>query len=409
MTSAALGLLIFASVALAVYWSVVTFHVFRTLIRVPTASRGVGVEKLEAISASERPKVCIIVPAHNERECIASVARSIVASDYPNLRAVFALDRCTDDTEQRLREAVGNDPRVEVLPIASCPADWAGKVHAIWRGVCDSAAAKDADILLFIDADTVLHPRCVTHTVALMRERGLGLLSLLSTLTCTAPFEFIAQGPAGMELARQFPIERANASTRRRAFANGQFLMMTRAAYARIGGHERVKDELLEDMAIARACDEQGIAAGLFLADGMHVCRMYANWAEFRRGWKRIYTECAKLRVKRLRTAARRVRITSVLLPFLALTSVVAGASQGGLNWGHALASAAVITGLLGLLAFSAAIASCYRTSRTPALAALAYPVGAWMVGTILHEAAADLKTGRPTKWGGREYVREAR
>lgn len=407
-----LFILFACSVGLAVYWSILTFHVFRTLLRIPTAARGVGVAELEALPAAERPRVCVIIPAHNEAACIAAVAQSIAASDYPNLTAVFSLDRCTDDTEKILRSTLATrerPERFEVFPIAHCPPEWAGKVNAIWRAVQDSAAARQADILLFIDADTTLHPRCITHTVALMRTRELGMLSLLSTLTCDQPFEFIAQTAAGMELARQYPIERANARTHRRAFANGQFLMFARDAYEQVGGHEAAKHALLEDMELARLCERKGVPAGLFLADGMHSCRMYANWREFRRGWKRIYTECANLRIKRLRALARRVRFISTFLPLAAITSVTLGALQGGLAPGHILESACVIAGLIGLGAFAAAMAACHKASRSPALAALAYPLGAWLVGGILHEAADDLKANKPTIWGGREYVRTAR
>lgn len=400
------------SVGLIVYWSVLTFHVFRTLLRIPTAARGVGVAELEARPATERPRVCVVIPAHNEAACIAAVAESIAASDYPNLTAVFSLDRCTDDTEKILRTTLSaqeRPERFEVFPIVHCPPEWAGKVNAIWRAVQDSAAARQADILLFIDADTALHPRCITHTVALLLHRDLGMLSLLSTLTCDQPFEFIAQAAAGMELARQYPIERANARTHRRAFANGQFLMFTRAAYDRVGGHEAAKHALLEDMELARLCEREAVPAGLFLADGMHSCRMYANWREFRRGWKRIYTECANLRIKRLRAIARRVRFTGTVLPLAALGSVTLGAARGGLMYGHMLESACIIAGLLGLGAYAAGLAACHKAGRTPALAALAYPLGAWLVGGILHEAADDLKANKPTVWGGREYVRTAR
>lgn len=400
------------SIGLGVYWSILTWHVFRTLIRIPTAAKGVGVAELEALPAGERPRVCVIVPAHNEAACIAHVARSIAASDYPRLSAVFSLDRCTDETEKVLRttlETVERPERFEVLPIAHCPTEWAGKVHALWRAVQDTSAAREADILLFIDADTTLHPRCVTHTVALLRSRELGMLSLLSTLTCDQPFEFVAQTAAGMELARQYPIERANAKTHRRAFANGQFLMFAREAYERVGGHEAVRHALLEDMELARLCERRGVAAGLFLADGMHSCRMYANWREFRRGWKRIYTECANLRIGRLRASATRVRFTGVVLPLAALTAVVVGGAHGGANLSDVFAAITMITGLLGLAAYAAGLAACHKVGRAPALSALAYPVGAWLVGSILKEAASDLKSNTPTVWGGREYVRTAR
>lgn len=40
-----------------------------------------------------------------------------------------------------------------------------------------------------------------------------------------------------------------------RAFANGQFILLTRAAYDKIGGHEAVKSAVLEDLELARRCN----------------------------------------------------------------------------------------------------------------------------------------------------------
>ena len=44
-----------------------------------------------------------------------------------------------------------------------------------------------------------------------------------------------------------------------------------------------------------------------------------------------------------------------------------------------------------------------------PALGALLYPVGAWIVANIMRRAARDLERRRPIPWGGREYVLEPR
>src|SRR5690606_11146262 len=135
---------------------------------------------------------------------------------------VFVLDRCTDHTERLLREELRGsaapdgaapdtlDPRFTILPIASCPPDWAAKVHAIPRGVSDVPAARGAACLLFADADTVFHPACVRAALALLRHRRLAMLSLLSTLTVHAWFERLVQPAASLELLRQYPPIRAN-------------------------------------------------------------------------------------------------------------------------------------------------------------------------------------------------------
>lgn len=403
----ALVLCSIAGGVLATYWGAVGFHVVRTMVMIPTARRGLAL-------AAERgkkpwPRVCVVVPAHNEEASIGLVADSLAKQDYPALTAVFSLDRCTDRTGDRLRAVIGDKDHFEIVHISECPPEWSGKTNAIWRAVQDSHVARTADLYLFIDADTVLHPACVRACVALLESRGLGMLSLLSTLTADRWFEKIVQPAAGMELIRQYPIFRANASPESgngRPFANGQFILITRAAYEAVGGHDAVHDALLEDIQIARELHARKIPAGMFMADRLLHCRMYGSWAEFTRGWKRIYIESANRKPARLRSHGLRVRVLGLDLPMLALLGIAGGLAFPGLGMA---AGVALWLCAAGLALFMLVIGACYAISSTPVRYAPLYPLGAWNVWRIMQEAAADTERGVKTVWGGREYVLKAR
>src|SRR5262249_20390564 len=138
-------------------------------------------------------------------------------------------------------------------------------------------------------------------------------------------FEKVVQPATAMELVRQYPLRRINRHPSRRPFANGQFILFRRQAYDAIGGHAAVKSEMFEDVRIAQHAGRQGLRLAVFLAAGMLHCRMYKDWAEFRRGWNRIYSESCNRKVSRLRTMASRVRILGTLLPLAALGSIAAG------------------------------------------------------------------------------------
>ncbi len=405
-----------AAIVLFVYWCVGLVQMITTLRTVPTIRAGV---ELASKSPPPTERACIVVPAHNEEASIETLIHSLAAQDYPHLSIVLCLDRCTDATLELARRAVGDDQRFTLLEINDCPQGWAGKVHAVWRGT-QAAPAHDADYLAFIDADTALDPACISAAVALLKHRGLDLLSLLSTLSSRRWFELIVQPAAGLELVRQYPLGKANrpAGMRPRAFANGQFMLFRREAYEAVGGHEAVKDELLEDLALARAIvDRKGEKsggegnAGLFLADGMLTCRMYESWAAFWRGWKRIYTEATRCKVGRLRRASWSVMMMGSVLPL---------ASVGNLCWSLALllgvagtAPAWWWTGLVGVVFAMASlgmwglfVGATYRIGRVPLWALPGSIVGSWLVGRVLAEAARDLERGVPTVWAGREYVR---
>lgn len=386
--------------ALAAYWSFGLARIARTVRTLPTPRDGVALARASPPGAS----VCVIVPAHNERAVIAGLIATLRAQDHPNLRVVLALDRCTDGTEEVARGAIGGDPRFAVVRIDECPAGWSGKVHAAYRGVHDGDAL-NSDYILFADADTLFDPRLVSASVALASSRGLDFMSLVSTLTHGRWFERAAQPAAGLELMRQYPLLRANLREGRRAFANGQFMMFTRDAYVRCGQHWEVRGELLEDIRFARVAEYFGMTSGVYLADGMLVCRMYHSWAEFRRGWKRIYTEAANRRAGRLLGLARRTRAVDSLLPMIALAAVVLGA----LGAGGDLRPAVILAGAAGLIAWTLAMLWVVRLGHGPWWTAWLMPVGSWLVGGIMREAARDLRAGRPTEWAGMTYARDVR
>ncbi len=380
------------------YWLAVAFKVHRTHKLLPTARDGIRL----AEQSPPTQRVCVIVPCHNEAGNIATLIASLREQDYDRLRVVLALDRCTDDTSGVARRAIGDDERFEIVEIGECPDDWAGKVHAAHSGYSRSEHARNAEVLIFTDADTEMDPACVRACIALMNERQLDFLSLLSTLSSAAWYERFVQPVTAFELARQYPLLRVNRSDeRQRAFANGQFMMFDKRVYDQIGGHESVKDAILEDIAFARRVMYQKHRGGLLLADTMLRCRMYDSWDEYTRGWKRIYTESANREVRRLRRYALRTPVVTTLFPLLALALVV-------LSIVPALFPLGLVVGVMALLSWALGLAMVYRMSHAPLRDLPMSLLGAMLTGRIFWAAASDLATGTPTRWGGRTYIRKA-
>ncbi len=392
------------SAASLTFWLVAIFRIARTMLSVPTARAARALRPRVAADES----VCVVIPAHNESLVIERLVASLLRQDHASVHFVLALDRCTDDTAAKARALIRDDPRFTIVEIASCPDDWAGKVNAIHSAVTRIEHARRADVLIFADADTTFAPDCVGTTLRLMNHRKLDLLSLVSTLTFGHWFEKLLQPAAGVELMKQFPLTRAAKATGRRPFANGQFIMIRRAAYEKIGGHHAVHDELLEDLAIARLAAGHDVPAGVFLADTVLHCSMYPAYPAFRRGWKRIYTESANRRPERLRQWGWRCRAISTLLPLCTLVFSLLAAFSWPEEWSSRQAPAMALA-FTALGVYMLAAAFIYRLGHAPLWTLPGYPIGSWMVGGILIEAARDLDEDKPIIWGGREYKRERR
>jgi len=395
----AILLLLPASLVQGVYWGTALCRVVTTRTRLPTLRRGLG------LPAGDAMPLCVVVPAHDEADQIADLVESLKRQDYPDLSFVLSLDRCTDDTESIARKAIGDDDRFEIITIDHCPDEWTGKSHALWVAAKTSEHAQSAQRLLFLDADTVLEPSCIRAAVALQVERDVDLLSLLSTLTTDLSFERWIQPAAAIELMYQFPIERANRpADSRRAFANGQFMLFRADVYRALGGHKLVHDKVLEDVWFAREMTNKGKSIGVFLADGLLMCRMYDSIEAFRNGWIRIYTESAKCKRRRLRRHMWRKRIGGTILPIasgglLVLATIGVVSRPDPLVWGGA--------GLAGtgLILFLTALGLIYRSAGVPIRYVPGYIVGAWAVAGILAEAERRLRDHRPIEWGRKQYA----
>jgi len=347
------------------------------------------------------PGVSVVIPAHNEEDVIERCARSLMAQRYDRMQVVFALDRCTDRTEELLRAVIGDDPRFEVVVIDECPEDWAGKCNAAATG----ARRATGDFLVFTDADTEFDPDLVRSSIAIAIEREVDLLSILSTLSSARWDERIVQPVATMNLLRMHPIDSVNRRERPRAFANGQFMLFTRSIYERVGGHEGVHLDLLEDIAFARQVQKQGGRGIIVNADRMLNVTMYEGLRALCAGWKRIYIEVARRRPRRLINWGIRILVAGVMVPAVEVATIVFAlllVSRGGdALWsvlGTGVAAVALFLQFLSL-------GWIYRLGHAPLSGLIAFPIGSLIVGWIMFDGARDLLLSRPIHWGGREYV----
>ena len=341
--------------------------------------------------------VSIVIPAHNEERVIDKCATSLRNQTHKNLQIIFVLDRCSDRTLEILQKHAKDDDRVSIIENDSCPEGWAGKCNAARIGASEATG----EWLLFTDADTKFDKELVRCAVASAIKRNASLLSILSTLTITKTFERIAQPIASTFLVRQYPVDKVNREHRTRPFANGQFLLFSRKAYEEIGGHEAVKEALLEDIAFAKKIDRHtGGRVQLLFADGLLKCSMYPTFEAFKTGWKRIYIESHSRDVKKLRGSAITALVVGVLLPFVGILGMLYGALDSPpLFW---LSVASVAT-------FAFVIAWLYRINGAPLIFALLSPIGIIAVACILFGAASVLKNRKPICWGGKEYILEPR
>lgn len=341
------------------------------------------------------PLLSAIVPARNEAHNIDKCARSILASSYPRLELIIVDDHSTDGTGAIALALAAADVRVRVVTPDALPDGWFGKQWACWSG----AGQASGDVLCFFDADTHQQPDFLARAVNVMRSRDAHLFTAMGAQETGSFWEHVVQPQVfSMMLMRYGGTERMNRSRKpEEKIANGQCILIDRAAYFETGGHEAVKHFVAEDMALAQRFCVMGKTSVAVIATESFSTRMYTSLHELVMGWsKNLFVAGfdampgGKLG-RRLYPFVMLGPAVMGLAPPLALVAGLLGGAPDVVLWG-AITSFAL---LVWWLVLNIAI-------RVPVRYALLYPLGASVLFYIMLRA---LLRGRNVRWKGRDYV----
>ncbi|MGY1711623.1 glycosyltransferase [Geodermatophilus sp. SYSU D00758] len=336
-----------------------------------------------------RRPVTVVLPVRDEEAQVGGCLAAVLAQcGVPDLRVVVVDDGSTDRTADVVR-SVGDD-RVRLVRAGPLPAGWLGKPHACAVGAAQAGrgdgAAPDGGVLVFVDADVRLEPDAVAGAVAVLEAHGLDLVSPWPRPVTGGTAERLVQ-PLGPWLwVTTLPVRLAERSPRPSlTAANGQFLVLSRAAYERAGGHAAVRGEVIEDVALARAVKRAGGRAVPVDGSRLASCRMYDGWPALRAGYaKSLWASVGGSPVASAATAAALTAVW-VLPPLAALRGSRAGlvGYAAGVA-GRAVSAAAtgsrvwpdVLAHPVSLLAFDVLVAASVRGRRRGTLSWRGRPVG---------------------------------
>ncbi|WNV77324.1 glycosyltransferase family 2 protein [Geodermatophilus sp. DSM 44513] len=234
--------------------------------------------------APVRRAVTVVLPVRDEEAQVGGCLAAVLAQQgVADLRVVVVDDGSTDGTADVVRAVA--DPRVRLVRAAEPPPGWLGKPHACATGA-DAGDPGEDGVLVFLDADVRLFPDAVAGAVAVLDTHGLDLVSPWPRPVTATPAERLVQ-PLGPWLwVTTLPVRVAERSARPSlTAANGQFLVVRRSAYLRAGGHEGVRGEVIEDVALARAVKRAGGRAVPVDGSRLAACRMYDGWPALRAGY----------------------------------------------------------------------------------------------------------------------------
>ena len=244
------------------------------------ASRGTVFDQPEPEALIE---LTVVVPARNEEDCLRACLQSLVAQSEDvfqlgrDWELIVVDDHSTDRTGQIAREFAG----VTVSPAAKLEKGWTGKANAIWT----AARKARGRWVLFTDADTVHEPGDLRRALHEASRHKAGMLSYSPRQIVTGFWQRTLMPLVFCELALAYPPAKVSDPNQRIAAANGQFLLVEREAYRRIGGHPAVADRVLEDVELALLAKRRRVGLRFRYADDAVATRMYRTTGAMIEGW----------------------------------------------------------------------------------------------------------------------------
>lgn len=342
-------------------------------------------------------RVAVIVPARNEeRNAERSVGSLLVAAAaYGAAVVVVVDDGSTDRTPEVLHTLQRTHPNGHLLHVLRLderlPEGWKGKNRACWTA-SQHEAARTAEWLLFVDADTESSPALIGRLVAGAEESGADLFTIFPHQELCTPAERLIMPHLFYVLAVGFPWRAVNDPDNPRAIANGQCILIRRSVYDAVGGHAAIRDAIAEDKKMAERV--KGAGYRLRVVDGRDLMRtrMYTSLPEIWEGWtKNAYLGLGDRAW--LLLVAVFFGLSGGVVPFVGLFTTLRRR-----EWQQA-----------GLWAVTLAVIlqnrdRAMREFEVPRWYAVTVPIGAVLCSGIAFSAWFKVVSGAGVKWKGRRY-----
>jgi glycosyltransferase involved in cell wall biosynthesis len=346
------------------------------------------------------PFVSVLIAAKDEQANIAAAVESMLEQDYPAFELIVINDRSQDRTPEILEALRARHPdRLKVVHVRELHDGWFGKNNAMREGL----TVARGEWLCFGDADCrQISKNSLSMAVRHAVDQNIEFLSVLPLLETHSLWERIIQPVCGAVMVFWFHPKRVNDPRHPAAYANGAFMLMKRDCYEAIGGHAAVKDQVNEDMHLARLAKQHGRRLVMVQGDDLYTVRMYARLSEIWRGWTRIFYGCFGT-FRRLRVSLLMLLVMN-LFPYASLLAAgvvllargLDGAGAGWL-WVGGLSALAVAVQQTVIVRF-------YRLSHANPWLAPTFIIGAVVCVGMLFNAMLKLKGRTALTWRGTTY-----
>jgi chlorobactene glucosyltransferase len=236
------------------------------------------------LNPQDYPQVSILIPARNEANSIEACLDSLLRQDYPNFEIIVLDDESTDRTLEIITRMAHDQPKVNFIKGDPLPEGWIGKNWACHQL---SNMAK-GEIYIFSDADNRYSKCAIRLTVARMQKYGLDMLSAFPQQLTITFMERLIVPVVDMVIYSSLVLWLTYYSKYSSlAAANGQWIAFLAKSYKKLGGHSKVRQNIVEDVELSRLAKRDGLKTMTCAGTEVIYGRMYQSAREVWQGYSK--------------------------------------------------------------------------------------------------------------------------
>jgi len=243
------------------------------------------------------PKVSIILPARNEENFIEDCLDSLIKQDYQNYEIIVIDDSSDDSTWKIISEYAKTNSKIVPVSAKPKPDRWVGKNWACMEGYHKSTG----ELLLFTDADTNHSKNVISLAVAHLNSFNLDALSAIPKMRTLDFWTSITLPMISTFLHTRFSALNVNNPSKKTGYFFGSFFIMKKETYEKVGMHEGVKNEIIEDGALGKKVKESGhkmkMVRGEHLIEAVWARDKGTLWDALKRLMIPLYLQSGKIAI----------------------------------------------------------------------------------------------------------------
>ena len=342
-------------------------------------------ERLEADAQRQHEcldDVTVLIPARDEAETLPRTLASL-SEQGRGLDILVVDDQSRDGTGDAARRA--GVAGVRVVSGAALPEGWTGKVWAQTQ----AQAFLERPLVLLLDADIALAPGLIATLRNKLRDRRLGLASLMAELPMEGFWERLLLPAFVYFFKLVYPFQMANSPSKRVAAAAGGCVLLEVRALDAIGGFGSLRDAIIDDCTLARRVKDAGFGTWIGLTRSVISHRRYHGLGDI---WRMV-----------ARTAFTQLRYSWLLLSLCTLLMLICFLSPVLIAFSPELSARAIAVAawLLMWLAYLPTL----RFYRLPAPWGLLMPFTGLLFLAMTWDSARRYLHGERSAWRGRRYA----